>query len=453
MDQVNEEKKPVEFRCPICDTTSIPRNVDEFRHKPHGMAMCETCGFVSFPQIVADMVGLKEYYREEYRDAPSVQNLYAGQRKLNYHGAFLGDLFRKWKTDGKAAPVVGEIGAAFGMFLGWVKQHFKSAEVSGTELTLTYRRNAWHEYGIFLSEDFDDKKQYDLIASYKVAEHQPNVDKELRRYVLALKPDGHIYISVPIWFGVMNNFGKSGFELEYYYHKNHINVWTRTHFETLLRKVGLRIVKQDHAMYDSTYLCVRDDEMMKEEPKYESPAQVLQWLEAVKKASVAFDQGDFAGAIRAWPNFPDAHVGNYEANRAAMHKKGFEVIKAEVLAPALTACPDSPHITLFAADLHMRYGLWEEALKWLEKSVGLRPNDPAALMNLSQVYRQMANAATDPKEKARLFTESREVARYVMTVSEQMRPEAKTWVFNDNARIPMPSELEKTDFDDQQSGV
>jgi len=153
-------------------------------------------------------------------------------------------LLKKWKDEGKPKEVFEE-GSAFGMVLNEIKTAVPNLNVSGSEWGQKFRRNAYHEYGIALGDKFDDSKKHDLIISYKVAEHMIDADKELRKYAENLTEEGLLYISVPAWFDKMTNFGVSGWSIEYYYHPDHINVWTKKLFETVLKKAGLEIVKQN----------------------------------------------------------------------------------------------------------------------------------------------------------------------------------------------------------------
>ena len=431
------------MRCIICNTQKPDQwvNVDQFRHKASGMCLCNVCGFVSYPTIIENQKDLKEFYREEYRDTPTVNNIYSGQRKLHYHHAFLNDLFNEWRKKKFATPEVYEVGAAFGLFLSWFRGFFPKASLGGTELTTTFRRNAFHEYGVKLSEEFDYSKKHDLIVSYKVAEHIPDMDIELRKYAENLTENGFLYISVPIWFTVLNNFGSSGFSLEYYYHKNHINVWSPKHFDTLLKKCGLEIVKQNHTYYDSTFLCKRNDALMLLPLEFEKPEEVLGWLNKIHLAALAYDAGKFTDAVGHWPFFPEAQVGRYESNRSTAHKNGgWEAVKRDFVEPMLRDCPDNAQIALFAADLMMRYSQWDIAIKQLEKCIEMRPNDPPALIALGHCFRHASTAIEDPAEKLRLFQEARTVTRFLKDTSFQNQHEAITWIFNDNARLPMEGE-------------
>lgn len=439
MSDVVEQKKEQPIECPICGHSKDWVNVDEYRLKPAGMAMCQKCGMVTYPGIIARNEELKEFYRKEYRPGPSVMNVYTGQRKMHKHASFLVELVDEWKKK-KINPEIFEVGSAFGMFLKWMKDNFPSAKVSGSELTLTFRRVAFHEYGLQLVEDFDDSK-CDLVASYKVLEHMAFPDRELRRYALALKENGRLYISVPTWFHTMSNFGTDGFTMEYYYDKNHVNVWTRKLFETLLKKCGLEIVKRDYVYYDSTYLCKRNDELMKEEPQFETPEKILELMSNIQKSAMAYDDGKFDEALGHFPAYPCAHIASYEKNRQAWHQKGFDAIEKEVIARALAACPESERITFLCADLCMRYDQVEKAMTYLQKCLEQNPADPAALIGLGHCYRGFAKHAKNATEEQHFLKQAREVMKHLAQVSMQHSQDSITWRFADEAKILMPSEV------------
>jgi SAM-dependent methyltransferase len=433
------------MRCVICNSTDKWENVDQFRHAPQGMHICTGCGFVSYPSKYKTEAEIKKYYEKDYRNCPTISNAFTGQKKLHIHSAFLTDTLKKWQADGKKSPVVCDVGAAYGVFLNWIRQHFRDADLNGTEYALAYRRNAWHEYKIKLGVDFDSSKKYDLISSFKVAEHQLDVDKRLREYTECLAPDGVLYISVPIWFSKMGNFGLDGWDLEYYYDPNHINVWTEKLFVTLLHKCGLEIIKTDHWMYDSTYLCKRNDEMMKIKPEYEQPANIKQIMRAIKEASLAYEQHDFENAVNKFPNFPVAWTNYYEKARATAHQTGqsqppLEFVKTKFLAPAMKACPYSLEILRMAADIHMRYGDFEGAATICQQALDARPNHASFLMTLAHCFREIGLRAKDPADKIRMLTESRDCAKYLKDVDLLMRNEAVSWVYRDNSEIPTPHE-------------
>lgn len=426
-------------RCPVCDSVGKWKNVDHCREIPSGMCVCESCAFVTYPEIVANTKKLSEFYEEEYRPAPTITNIYSGEKKIHFHAAFLKDLFEKWKADGISAPVVFEVGAAFGMFLAWVKGMFPGGDISGSELTKTYVQNAFHLSGVRLKSDFDESKKYDLIASYKVAEHIPNIDVELSRYASALKDGGLLYISVPLWFEHIHNFGMGGaFDIEYYYHKNHINVWGKVHFESLLHKAGLEIVKENHTYYDSTYLCRRARVSEKRVFDFPSVGQQIEKMERIRGAAAAFRENDYAKALELYPAYLDAHVGMYERSRAELHKRGFDYIRKEVIERAIAAVPNDASALVFAADLSMRYSQWATALEYLDKGLQMRPNDASMLISIGHCFRNMANEAKNEDERIKFMIEARNVTQFLRATSTQHHAEATNWIMQDNTKIPIP---------------
>jgi tetratricopeptide (TPR) repeat protein len=431
-------------RCIICNSSDW-QCVDEFRLKPEGMSMCRVCGQLGYPTKYKTEEELIEFYRKDYRSKPTYANLCSGQRKIHFHNAFLSDLWKQWRTEGIKEPVVGEVGAAHGMFLNYVKEQFTGAEIYGTELTVSYVRNAFHQYGIELKDELDYSKKYDLIATYKVAEHQNDIDLKLRKCVEALKPNGFIYIGVPIWFSRLCNFGMGGFDIEYYYSPNHINVWTRTLFQTLLAKVGLKVLKFNNSMYDDVYLCQRDDEEMKKEPKYEDPQVQLERLKRVKLAGLAFMEGRYQDAIDAWHDFPEAFVHHYEHNRAKLHKVveevGFEKAVIEnIIGVAEKACPESAEINGHAGDLCMRYNQFDRAIEYFEKCLRLRPGYSPAIRGIAHSLRRkgdIAKSEGDMDVFVGCYEEAREITKYLAQISKGDEQDCINWIYSDNAKLPM----------------
>lgn len=438
-------------RCLVCDTVGKWTDVDQFKYKPTGMHMCEKCAFITYPETYTKLDNLNKFYEDDYRKAPTVDNLFAGERKLHYHGAFLNSLFEKWSKDGLTNPKVLEIGAAFGLFLKWFKKTVPGADIHGTELTTTFRNVAWSFYQIYLAKEPNWNKKYDLICSYKVAEHIPNIDEQMRKYALSLNEGGHLYIGVPTWFNVLNNFGQAGYDLEYYFHKNHINVWSQNTFEIVLKKAGFKIIQHNHTFYDSVYLCVRDDSVMNDIPIYDNPEQRLKDLATIKEASDRYMEGNFADAVALWPNFPEAHKNAYESRRGSIDKEGFDAIKEKYIDPAIAACPDVSSIFEFAADICMRYEKFNDALRHLQESLNLKPNNPPALVAVAHCYRQMGIRCKEEADKTKFLLEAIEVLKHLESTSQQNKFDAITWMMQDCSQLQIPQEVEEKHMQDANS--
>ncbi len=432
------------MRCIVCDKNEW-ENVDQYRNKKQGMSLCKGCGMVSYPAKWQEKAKVLDFYRKQYRKAPTVENLYQGQRKINYHQAFLAEpVLDVWKKEGKTAPVIFEVGAAYGLVLAWFKHIFPEAQVHGSELTTTYKRNAWHEFQVKLDDDFDDSKQYDLIMSYKVAEHMLDADIELARYRKALKSDGFLYISVPTWFDRMHNFGVGGFNIEYYYAPEHVNVWSRYHFEAILKKTGFKVVKVNRSYYDDTYLCVPAEASTEPtEVKLPKVEQVKDWLRRIKLADEATQRKSFDEAVEYWPNFPAARRALYEYKRADWHKMGVDEAIKVIVEPWIQIDRDSHEAYQLGADLLMRYGRYQDALSYLNQALELRPNDSATLGAMANCHRILAKKSLKAAEQVKHIHEARGIMGVVKDNSMSDFGSAVTQIYADNAALPTPWEVEE----------
>lgn len=441
MQKPSEPMKDTNMKCPNCGGDHW-ENVDNFRLKPAGMGLCTSCGFVSYPAKWKTKEEIFAHYRTSYRNPPTHANLFACERKNHFHHKFLAETFEAWKKEKNEAPAICEVGAAFGASLNFFRQVFPKADVSGTELTTSMRRNAAHEFGIKLSEDIDESKTYDMIMSYKVLEHQVDPHLELERYARLLKPGGLLYMSVPTWFKTLYNFGMSGFDLEYYFDPNHINVWTREVFESMLNRAGFEIVKADQVIYSSTYLCRVNPEMKKGPMVKHDPTVIKVALGNIKAAFLAFQENNFKKAIEIWPDYPQAHVSHAEMSRKILGEKGWAEFSAQIIEPALKACPESSDILVMATDFAMRAGELQAATKFAEKALLWKPENPVSLSHLVNIMRELALKAKDPKEKLHYFIQAREIASHWRHVSGQHFKEATDLILFFNSKIPFAGENE-----------
>jgi len=417
-------------------------NVDKYRFKPkkedgteQGMSICTSCGFVSYPSKWVEKSEIIKHYEDDYRKPPTVFNAFTGQRKNHFHGKFLQSTFEKWKEEGKTSPRVLEIGAAFGMTLQFVKQLFPDAEIHGTELTKSYVNNAWHEFGIDLKPDFDDTLKYDLIIHYKVLEHMLDPHLELQRYSKCLSEDGLMYMSVPTWFNVLTNFGMDGFDLEYYYDPNHINMWTKEMFESLMQRSGFEIVKQDHVMYGNSYLCKSSQKHVSDDVYKIDKDIVIDWLDKVKKTFDAYIEQDYKKALSIWPNFPVAHVANAELERKNLAEKGWDWFKENIIDKAASECPDSVEIQILATDFALRAKKYKEAIVYANTALGMKPNNPGSISQLINIFEQMAIKSKDENEKIGHFKQAKQLALHLMNTSMQNQNDAISKVYFLNSLI------------------
>lgn len=413
-------------------------NIDQYRLKKVGMSICTCCGAISYPSKWKSEDEIKKHYRNSYRTPPTHNNIFAGERKNHFHHAFLNDLFTEWKSENKK-PVICESGAAFGMALNFFKQVFPEAELHGTEITTSFRRNAFHEFGIKLTEDFDMTRKYDLIMSYKVLEHQLDPRRELTKFRTCLADDGFLYISVPTWFNSMINFGQSGFDLEYYYDPNHVNVWTRPMFEVMLKSCGFEIVKEDHIIYADTYLCKKSDNFSTQEYHKENIDEIKSHLQKTYDAYFLMLDNKFKEAIQVWPDFPQAWINHLEFSRKEL-AEGWESFKEKYVEPMIAACPLSPEVLITACDFAMRGKNWQDAISYCEKALRAKPENPNSLYHMTNIMREIAIESKDIETKTHYFLQAREVAKHLRKTSLQYFKEATDLIMLYNAQLKFKDE-------------
>jgi SAM-dependent methyltransferase len=432
------------IKCPNCQEDHW-ENIDNYRFKDVdkkgkeiNMCLCTNCGMVSYPDRIKDKEKMLEHYRKDYRPAPTIQNSFTGQRKNGFHYHFLKDLFDKWTKEEKTNPVICDVGCAFGMSLSMFKQFFPEADLNGTELTQTMRNVAFHEFGFRLTEEIDESKKYDLIMSYKVLEHMIDPLEELHKYARLLKEDGRLYISVPTWFNTMSNFGLEGFDLEYYYDPNHVNVWTLEMFESLLLRAGLKIIKKDHLTYGDTYLCEYSEKHKSEAVFKEDYFDMKAKLEKIKKAFELYTDYKFEEATKLWPNYPAAWISKLEMNRKIIGEKGYEYFKDNYIKPFIKACTNGIEPWIVATDYAMRSRQWEDALRCVDVAMKIRPNNPISLNHLIKIYKEQGAREKDEQKKQELFTLAKEAAIVLHNSSAENRTEAVNELYFISSLLPIP---------------
>lgn len=434
------------MRCVICNSTDQWENVDQYRSTEKGMSICKKCGFISYPDKYKTKDEIKEYYKKDYRKPPTAQNLFTGQRKLHYHDAFLAKIFAQWKAE-KKNPTFFDVGCAYGQFPAFVNKMFPEGDVNGSEWTDSYKRVAFHEYGLRLENEIPGNKIYDMISAYKVAEHQLDVDEELRLYHDLLKDDGFLYISVPTWFDEFSNFGINGADLEYYYHPDHVNVWTQAHFEFLLAREGFKVIQQSNEMYGKTYLCQKTDE--RPNGQFVIPYEEIKIrLDRIKKAFDLFHEKKYQDAINIYPNYPQAWSYLYESQRKTYHDLKFDFLKENIIDRALQACPYSSEIRVMVADIYQRYEQYDDAIKMFHEILNRYiPNNSQALLALAHVHRCIFEKTQDEAVKQEMLKESLKLYRHISKISDQDIALAVNWIYQTESMMEIPALKEKEDVE------
>lgn len=362
-----------ELNCNICgknDWHSLDylRDQEYWRERDYihddeslGFKVCKSCGFVTYDYMEDDRI-VDRYDRD--RPVTNFNNIVTCNRKNEYHKKFLKDIGKyiesEWneKRDFDICNTRNflDIGCSQGSFLKMLfETHFFADEetVFGVEINKALSAFARNEYGLNVTSEIDKSRKYDLISWYHVLEHLQYPERALEEALEVLKPGGVLYISVPLWFDVLDEFGGSVcIDFENLYHINHINVFSKQSFYNLLWNAGLEIVKTDeHEMYGHSVLCkyVGIKRLyICEDYKEKEKDLILQ-----KKAIGLVNDKKIDEALKIYPKYPDAYIIN---TMQQDNMKNFKNIVA-ILEAGLKECPNSSKLL---DQLGKTYFQWDE---------------------------------------------------------------------------------------------
>ena len=364
-------------KCPVCQEDNwkdldYMRNQDYWYHmdyreegEPVGFKICLNCAFVTYDYIE------EERLAESYdRQRPAVQgaNIVTCNRKNEYHRSFLEDVEIKNN--------VLDIGSAQGAFLYDLKTDFErqckgetgyynipnrmdpdkewghyEPKFCGTEYARSFANYGRLVYDLDLGPEIDKSIKYNLVSCYHVLEHLQNPRERLQEMVDILADDGLLYLSVPTWFDLIEEWsGGIIADFEIYFHLNHVNVFSEQSFLNLLSVVGLDIIKTDKKMYGYTVLCKKAD---KKDIVKENPDNQIKWLNDVKLGLQKMAEQKHLEAIEICPKLMDAYL-LMSLNKDNM-KEFDEQIR--ILNEAFDACGRDPKIV---SQLAKTYFQWSE---------------------------------------------------------------------------------------------
>ncbi len=300
------------MNCPVCNGEEF-KDLDYLRNKNYwyirnyiydekiGFQVCKKCGFLTYEEIPAEK--LSERYQTE-RAGIGAGNIITGNRKMEYHKRFLGDLLQEEKT-------LLDYGCAQGLTVA--KFRDMGINAAGMEIDkkcLEYAKNKYGVDNLFSSHEevMEHDENADIIMLYHVLEHLQKPDKILSDLKTKLADCGVFYISVPVFLDQLHEAsGTQCSDFENLYHLNHINCFTYTSLRNLLGKVGIEIVKENRSTYGYTVLAKPTNKIAG--VIEESWQDVVSKLESQQKAIQKFIQRDFKGAVDEYKTYPEAWIG------------------------------------------------------------------------------------------------------------------------------------------------
>jgi tetratricopeptide (TPR) repeat protein len=372
----------IPMRCPICDkkywhaVTTLRDGREVPIHSQAKTQVCKGCGYACHEVDVSKEPEVLDFYRKEYRAQPTVMNLITTTHKSNYMRVFLSEFLQETQKAGKRM-VVGDVGAATGYALNMFRN--MGHLVTGSELTITFRRMAEHYYGIPLTEKLEPKHRYDLIIVYHVLEHLYDPDKKLQEFVNLLAPGGKMLVATPEWFDYIED--ASGVQVQSFenlFHKNHINLFSSTSLQNVFRKCGLRVVKEDHQQYGQTYLLEKRADIVHPAQPVPDGAWLTKedWRETVKTmqrhehAIRLFNAGQFREATKLEPRFPEAWLAQ------VFHKFSKDLAKqSDLISEAEQHVSFNYRFKLAKGQWLYQQGRLAEAIAVLREVVALKPSE------------------------------------------------------------------------------
>lgn len=357
------------MKCYICDSENwhaVTINKDGVEvpiHSEMKLQVCKVCGNACHEIVVESEEKMREFYRKDYRPAPTVLNLLTTTHKQNYISAFLRDYLKDKKN-----MITGDVGCATGYLPAFFRKLGHRA--TGCEYTLTYRRFAEHYYGIPITEELEAKHKYNLITIYHVLEHMMEPDKKLKQYVDMLADDGNIFASTPQWLNNLEEASGTSVEsFDHLFHKNHINIFTGRSLQNLFAKAGLEVVKEDHAVYGQTYLLKKAGEV-KPAIVFENWEEVVEKMRTQYRAIELFQKKQHKEAIAIYPSFPEAWL-----NRIFVEASKDVDKQVDLFAAAEAACPGNLRVKRAKATWLYQNGKLGEALKHYQEICEIKPNE------------------------------------------------------------------------------
>lgn len=376
----------------------VERDFLDFRNARVGFKIDRDTGFVTYDE----RPNLEEHYRKSYRKNVVHNNLTTSNRKLQYHKQFLQSfldqkLAEKPKNpdpDRDATSVL-DFGCAFGATLQWLRScGWKTRGYELTDGFVNYGRNILGLDIVQSKEpDKSDYGQHDLVICYHVLEHVQKPDELLPILKKCLKPGGVIELSVPVWFGPLDEpSGNHTLDYENLFHIDHIQVFSHNSIRRAIDKAGLKIVKEDTLTYGHTFL-LSPTEGAKPVHEKDDPDQIIEIIGKQKEA-ISLLQKDPAAAQKVYADFPDAYV--FESMKI---QKDFPAMKA-ALERGLEACTNRFKPISQMGVLHMQWDQdtnkgqpkYGNAVKYAEEcfleSLSLKPMNENALFYLGLIEHQ-----------------------------------------------------------------
>jgi tetratricopeptide (TPR) repeat protein len=166
-------------------------------------------------------------------------------------------------------------------------------------------------------------------------------------------------------------------------------------------------------------------------------------MDKIKRAGILFSENRLREAIDIYPNFPPAYHGVYEFNRKEYHEQGFDWVVEHFIDPALKSCLGSPDILCLAMDIAMRFGKFEEAIKYGEESLVKKPENPMVLERMMFIMREMAivfGKQNNKQAEAHYYGEAVKIAKHTREICAELFGQMTSDIYKFESLLEIPEQ-------------
>lgn len=136
----------------------------------------------------------QSYYARVYRNY-ELQN---PRRKLRYYHSLAQQIVAH-----KNAPIVHDLGCAFGRFIGTAPKHWRRSASDANAYAIDSARECYPDVSFVVADGLipDADARFDLVTAFDVLEHISNLSETLRDIARQVKDGGYFITVVPVYDG------------------------------------------------------------------------------------------------------------------------------------------------------------------------------------------------------------------------------------------------------------
>ena len=376
------KKVKSKFTCPICTGDDFT-DMDYLRTKKENFVVCNKCAFVTYKideeEMLIDMY--KNHKHNKHRMYSGSMDDKTKINKLSYHRRMLEEILVK-----KQEMSILDFGCSTGYVLKMCRDEFGHKDVEGIELNAAHAAYGRGDLGIDIHEITDveqlpDKnKKYDLIICFAVLEHLLEPVEKMKKFKKLLKPDGQMYIMVPLWFNGLLDSEKHVGPFEHLFVPHHINCFTRNHLNNVLNMSGFDVQRYENNMYGHMFI-LGQCEPKPTEINFEDSKKRI---EEISKIQIAIDlhfKRKFDDSLEAYPINPEAWVAKgiieFKENAKGMLDCFFNALKID---------PSHSSVVMQIANTYMQLNDYPNALEWNKKAIKMSPNCFQSYYQIAEIH-------------------------------------------------------------------